>query len=430
MRHGESRDAQALEDDWIQYGEHGCPEVSIPPSDGEAKPVAPAGTFRARPAESPDMSTTTSASLTAADLTIVDVDSHVDESVEDLLPFVESSGVRRTVENANVRREIFTEVRPTPPFPTTNSLVNKDEVTEPSIEHSRGVAPDAKKEYMQTYDIDHAVLSPGQFGLAGVNHDLIAVELARAYNRFVSTEYLPEFDADRVKANILVAPQRPQEAAAIVDEWGVDDRFGGVQLPTAGLVPPAGHHWYDPIYEAAERHGLPVVMHVGSATGILGFPIQQRWAQTFTETHQLLFPIEAMWHFNSLMFRGAPERFPGVDWVVVEAGVEWVPWMTWRMDDHYLQNAQDVPILERRPSEYIEESFYFTTMPLGHTQASHHQSSMIEAAGADSTVLFASDHPHADLDMPDEFLSVTRNNLDEEAVRSVMGETAGSLFGF
>lgn len=370
------------------------------------------------------------AATSLSDITVVDVDSHIDEDVADLLPYVESSGAKRTLEMADLRREIFTDTRPTPPFPTTDSLVDKEDLVDPDLVHVRGADPEAKKEFMETYDIDHSLVTTAMFGFAGINNDLVAVELARAFNRWVTEEYLPEFNPERVKSTLLVPNQRPQAGAELIEQWGSDDRFAGVQLPAAGLVPPAGHHWYDPIYEAAERHGLPICMHSGSATGMFSFPLQQRWARTFTESHALIFPIESMWHFNSLMFRGAAERFPNLEWVIVESGVEWVPWMTWRMDDHYLQNAQDVPILNQPPSAYVEDQFYFTTMPLGHTNATSHQATMIEAAGAESTVLFASDHPHPDLDLPDELFGPLSRNLNEQATRGVMGETAANLFGF
>ncbi|MFB6309581.1 MAG: amidohydrolase family protein [Salinirussus sp.] len=371
-----------------------------------------------------------SSQLQLSDLTVIDVDSHIDEDVEDLLPYVESSGATRTLESADLRREVFTDTRPTPPFPTTDSLVDKGDLENPDLVHVRGADPAAKQEFMQRYDIDYSLLTTAMFGFAGINNDVVAVELAKAFNRWVTAEYLPTFDMDRVKATLLVPNQRPNAAAEIIDQWGDEECFAGVQLPAAGLVPPAGHHWYDPIYEAAERHDLPVCMHSGSATGMFSFPLQQRWARTFTESHALIFPIESMWHLNSLIFRGAPERFPDLNWVIVESGVEWVPWMTWRMDDHYLQNSQDVPVLDRPPSSYIDEQFYFTTMPLGHTDAAHHQATMIDAAGAESSILFASDHPHPDLDLPDELFGTLSRNLDEDATRAVMGESAAELFDF
>jgi predicted TIM-barrel fold metal-dependent hydrolase len=160
------------------------------------------------------------------------------------------------------------------------------------------------------------------------------------------------------------------------------------------------------------------------------FPVQRYWSETFIEDHLLTFPVEGMWHLGSMLFQGIPERFPGLEFVMQETGVEWLPWMMWRMDDHYLQNSQDVPILTKPPSEYLADQFYFTTMPLGHTNQGATQAAMIDAAGGEGSVMFASDHPHPDLDLPDELLQPLSGTLPDETIERILGGTAATLFGF
>ena len=94
------------------------------------------------------------------------------------------------------------------------------------------------------------------------------------------------------------------------------------------------------------------------------YPSDERWRP--------IVPTEGMWHLISLVCNGVPERFPDLEFVFQEPGFEWVPWMMWRLDDHYLQNSQDLPMLTKRPSEYIRDQFYFTTQPLGHTENHQH----------------------------------------------------------
>jgi predicted TIM-barrel fold metal-dependent hydrolase len=208
-----------------------------------------------------------------------------------------------------------------------------------------------------------------------------------------------------------------------------EDGIVGVQLPAAGLVPPAGHRSYDPVYEAAADHDLPILMHTHDLQGPVTFPVQRRWAETFTESHAFVFPAEAMWHLVSLVCNGVPERFPDLEWVLQEPGFEWVPWMMWRLDDHYLQNIRDLPMLTKRPSEYIREQFHFTTQPLGHTENNRYLGRTMEMAGASETVLFSTDHPHPDFDPPKEVLVPARTHLEEAEVRGLMGESAIELFG-
>ncbi|MDX1745760.1 MAG: amidohydrolase family protein, partial [Halobacteriales archaeon] len=266
-------------------------------------------------------------------------------------------------------------------------------------------------------------------GLASVSHDQTAVEIAKAYNAWMADTFYDV--SDRLRASILVAHQKPDRAAEEIDRWAAEDDAVGVQLPASGLIPPAGHSWYDPIYEAAQDNGLPILMHTGNSTSTAAFPVQRHWAETFIEDHFWTFPVEGMWHVNSMLFQGVPERFPDLQFVVQETGVEWLPWMMWRMDDHYLQNSQDVPILTRMPSEYIKEHFNFTTQPLGHTGDPRQLGAMIEFAGGAETVMFATDHPHPDFDTPEELFTPlkTNGNFSDDDLRAIMGESAIDLFG-
>ena len=371
----------------------------------------------------------TARSLTSSDLSLVDVDSHLGESKDDLIPYIENKAIQRLVEgvdsDAQYARKIFSSTRTTPEFNQTKAGAKGSQGK--GLVHE--VAKDAKTklEVMEEFDIECSILSPGKSGgLASVNHDQTAVALASAYNEWVADNFHDVHEG--LKVNVLIAHQKPNRAAEEIDRWASEDSVVGVQLPASGLIPPAGHHWYHPIYEAAQDHDLPIVMHSGNSTTSSVFPVQRQWAETFIEDHLFTFPVESMWHMNSLMFQGIPEQFPNLEFVLQEAGVEWLPWMMWRMDDHYLQNSQDVPFLNQMPSEYIKDLFYFATQPLGHTDNPKHIAQIIEMAGGPDTIMYSSDHPHPDFDPPEELLNPLQTQLDEKAIRRIMGETAKEVF--
>jgi hypothetical protein len=369
--------------------------------------------------------------ITLADCTLVDMDSHVGERLkEDLLPYMESEGVRRMIDNVDgagdLARKIYSATRTTPEFAQTQT---GDDGWGKGLVHAEARDPETKLAYMDEFDLDYSVLTPGvNLGLASVNHDQTAVEIAAAYNEWMAHTFYDV--SDRLRSAILVAHQRPDRAAEEIDDWATEDDAVGVQLPASGLIPPAGHYWYDPIYEAAQDNDLPILMHTGNSTATSAFPVQRQWAETFIEDHFFTFPVEGMWHLNSMIFQGVPERFPDLEFVVQETGVEWLPWMMWRMDDHYLQNSQDVPILTRMPSEYLRESFFFTTQPLGHTETPRHLGSILEMAGGADTIMFATDHPHPDFDTPEELFNPLRTNdrFTAEDIGAMMGGNAVDLF--
>jgi predicted TIM-barrel fold metal-dependent hydrolase len=279
---------------------------------------------------------------------------------------------------------------------------------------------------MEEFDLDYSLITPFG-GIATVNHDQTAVAIMRAYNEWLAANWFGV--DDRLKTTMLATNQRPEMAAEEIDRWGDEDDVVGVQFPGAGLVPPAGHYSYEPVYEAAQDRGLPVVLHSHDIQAAQTFPVQRRWAETFTESHAFSFPVESMWHVISLVCNGVPEKFPNLEFVFQEPGFEWVPWMMWRLDDHYLQNSQDLPMLRKLPSEYIRDLFYFTTQPLGHTKNRQQLGWAMEMAGGGDTLLFSTDHPHPDFDTPEEVFRPARMQLDEEGIRGMMGETAIEVFG-
>ncbi len=371
----------------------------------------------------------TGRSVALEDLTVVDADSHLKPEPEDLLPYMDpDDGARHMIESAgHVHSEIFTATRASASFPndSDNVAAGVDPITD------TGYEPVGKSEYMDEFGLNYSVLTPAGGtaggGLATVNHDPTAVSYASAYNDWVLDNWLDE--DDRFRASALVAHQRPDLAAEEIDRRAGHDRIVGVQLPAAGLVPPAGHRSYGPIYDAAQDHGLPVLMHTHEGQGSLSFPVQRRWAETFSESHAFIFPAESMWHLISLVCNGVPERYPDLEWVLQEPGFEWLPWLMWRLDDHYLQNSDDFPILTKPPSEYIRDQIYITTQPLGHTENAQHMGWAMEMAGGSDTLMFSSDHPHPDFDPPNEVFVPARGHFDAPEVRGLMGETALEVFG-
>jgi len=58
-----------------------------------------------------------------------------------------------------------------------------------------------------------------------------------------------------------------------------------------GLVPPPDHEWYNPIYQAAQDHDLPIMMHNGGAQSARVFPVQYIWNETYAADHSISHPF-------------------------------------------------------------------------------------------------------------------------------------------
>lgn len=74
-------------------------------------------------------------------------------------------------------------------------------------------------------------------GIAEVQNDRFAVEMARAYNEWLLYNVA---DQDSIVGNMVVAPQVPHKVAEEIDARADADNIVGIQLPAAGLHPAPG----------------------------------------------------------------------------------------------------------------------------------------------------------------------------------------------
>lgn len=354
---------------------------------------------------------------------IVDTDAHVTETIEDLLTYMDDDheAWRRIIADAaHPSHDMYSVAHPMPPFIHTEAFgdVYGDTPT--------GTV-EAKKSEMEEFDLDYSILNPTlNLALATVNNDHAALALANAYNSWIIDQFVDVHE--NVFTPLVAAPQVPEKTAEEIDDRADEDGIVGVMIPSTGLVPPAGHRMYDPIYEAAEDNDLPVLFHSGSGATADMFPTVRKWAETYAEDHAVVHPFTAMWNLATMLFRGVPNRFPDLDFIFQEAGIGWIPYTLWRLDDHYLELSDEIPGLDQLPSEYVHEQFYFTTQPLGHTARNPKYLAMaIEMAGADN-VMYSSDLPHPDFDPPEELFDRINGHLDRETVAGIMGETALEVF--
>jgi predicted TIM-barrel fold metal-dependent hydrolase len=124
---------------------------------------------------------------------------------------------------------------------------------------------------------------------------------------------------------------------------------------------------------------------------------------------------------------GIPERFPKLKSIWVESGLAWVPFLMQRLDDQYLMRPSEAPMLKRLPSEYMREHCWYTTQPMETTNMKALQVTL-EMINAETQLLFASDWPHFDFDLPSEIYDLPF--LSEQAKRNILGLNAARIFGF
>src|SRR3984893_14045316 len=118
----------------------------------------------------------------------------------------------------------------------------------------------------------------------------------------------------------------------------------------------------------------------------------------FISVHALGFVWHNMVHMTNWIMNGLPERFPKLPVVWIESGLAWLPFMMQRLDHSYLMRQSDAPLLQKLPSQYIRE-MYFTSQPMERTNLEL-LASTFNAISAETQLMYSSDWPHWDFDVP------------------------------
>lgn len=84
---------------------------------------------------------------------------------------------------------------------------------------------------------------------------------------------------------------------------------------------------------------------------------------------------------------------------MIEGGVAWAVSLRWALDSAFELLGYEVP-LARKPSEYIDDSVWFSTQPIEESDDPADFSRMIEHGHLANRLLYASDYPHWDFDSP------------------------------
>ena len=102
-----------------------------------------------------------------------------------------------------------------------------------------------------------------------------------------------------------------------------------------------------------------------------------------------------------MVVEGVFQKFPALKFVFVEGGVAWLPAMMWRLDKNWKALRSTTPWLTRLPSEIIQEHIFLTTQPIEEPDDINHFRQMLNMFDAEKMLMFSSDYPHWDGDMPD-----------------------------
>lgn len=246
----------------------------------------------------------------------------------------------------------------------------------------------------------------------------IATALMIAYNKWFTRTILGK--DPRIKTMLGLPFEDPDASLDTIREYHDHPDVIGF-LVTSQRHVGVHRNQYMKVYAELERLGMPIGFHAGPTWGDSMTSTMNR----FTAVHAMSFVTCNMTHMTNWLINGVPVRFPNLKTIWIESGLAWLPFMMQRLDHEYILRASDAPLLEKLPSQYMREMFY-TSQPLEATDFGLLQSTFT-AIDAENTLMYSSDWPHWDFDLPGRIMRLPF--VSDQGKRNILGETARKVFG-
>jgi predicted TIM-barrel fold metal-dependent hydrolase len=354
---------------------------------------------------------------------IVDMDSHIGETGNwpQVLKFLENEATREAAFTfgGGTGQGAFLNDLPGLQWQSVHGRIPHGAGLKEAVEEN-GIPREVQisRRAMESLGLDYQIFFPNGLLFLGM-HPVkeMEAELAMAYNRWLVEHVLPH--EPRMKAMLYLPFNAPAAAEAMVKRFlGAPGVVGFLVTSTRYQAVHANE--YMRVYAMLEEAGMPI-----------GFHAHHNWHNEYTKQlnrfismHALSFVLSNLVHLTNWVINGIPERFPKLKVIWIESGLAWVPFLMQRLDHEYLMRRSEAPLLKRLPSEYMREMFY-TSQPM-EAQNLKLLEGTFEAIKAETQLLYASDWPHWDFDVPSTIWDLPF--LTDRARRNILGLNAARLF--
>jgi predicted TIM-barrel fold metal-dependent hydrolase len=248
-----------------------------------------------------------------------------------------------------------------------------------------------RKQALDAFDSQYAICNTLYGGAVAVSETMGAA-MCSAVNDWIANEWL---DQDpRLRASIVVPSQSPSLAVEEIERMAGDARFVQILLPT-GLEMMLGRRYYWPIFEAAQRHKLPIGLHAGTMYRYA--PTSNGWPSHFLQdyvSNSQSFEAQVL----SLVHEGVLGKFPELTFVLLESGVTWLPSLIWRAVKTWRGVRSEIPWVKESPAVQIRRQIRLTVQPFDAPPDAADLERVIDQIGSDDMLLFATDYPHWQFD--------------------------------
>ena len=230
------------------------------------------------------------------------------------------------------------------------------------------------------------------YGAQVFHSEDMSAAFCRATNDWIRDEWLNR--DPRLRASITIAAHNTELAVAEIERRADDFRFVQVLMLVSGEAT-LGRRQFWPIYQLAERLGLAIGIHAGSAYRYA--PTAAGWPSYYVEDY-IAQSCAFESQLQSLISEGVFAKFPNLKVVAIESGLTWLSGFIWRADKTWKGVRAEVPWVTRAPSEIIRNHVRFTVQPIDAADESDAIMRLTDHLKTDEMFLFSTDYPHWQFD--------------------------------
>ena len=260
----------------------------------------------------------------------------------------------------------------------------------------QGRKPGSSLEAMQAHVLDPCQSRYGilncLYGAQVFHSEDMAAAFCRATNDWVRDEWLNR--DPRLRASITIAAHNTELAVAEIERRADDFRFMQVLMLVSGEMT-LGRRQLWPIYRLAERLGLAIGIHAGSAYRYA--PTAAGWSSYYVEDY-IAQSCAFESQLQSMISEGVFAKFPKLKVVAIESGLTWLSGFVWRADKTWKGVRAEVPWVTRAPSEIIRNHVRFTVQPIDAPDERDAILRLTDHLKSDELLLFSTDYPHWQFD--------------------------------
>ena len=253
----------------------------------------------------------------------------------------------------------------------------------------------------------------------------------------VYNDWLSEFCAYNRKRLVGIALISLEDIGQAVRELERCARLGLRGASIAGYAPeerPYSSREYEPFWAAAQDLGMPVSLHVITASGRSPHGIASKQIGQSdkdapgigTVGGYMFMTADVQQSLFVIVLSGVLERFPKLKLVSAENDTGWIPHFMYRMDHAYEKYGKlgGIHDFELKPSDYLRRQLWATFQDDPTATVTY------QFFGADR-FMWANDFPHSDSTWPHSQEVIRRDfaSVPEEVRRKIVCDNAAKLYG-